>query len=215
MIFSGGFSPGVPVQPVFIRYQNELDTITWSWEGPGALKQLWLTLTQFAINCELEFLPVYNPSEFERENPRIFADNVQKFVSSWTSTPISDFQLGGRSFLESSQAKASPSYCSTSQTHEIEKSHRTTAHRLVRGARPDFFRVLSQHKRSSLDVRVYDAGLHLLRTDLKVKEKLKEAFKVFNSDNPTEHLETILYYWKGIQYSKLAYKSDTEELSSN
>ncbi|GIX91107.1 lysophosphatidylcholine acyltransferase 1 [Caerostris extrusa] len=231
----GGFSPGVPVQPVFIRYKNELDTITWSWEGPGALKQLWLTLTQFCINCELE------------ENPRIFADNVQKFVSSWTNTPISDFSLEDARFLKVAKQRHLPPTVALVKLMKLRKAigrqhidlseeldqlqERRNSFTQMQGdvehlalylglercpeALKDFFRVLSQHKRNSLDVRVYDAGLYLLRTDLKVKEKLKEAFKVFNSDNPTEHLETILYYWKGIQYSKLAYKSDTEELSSN
>lgn len=32
----GAFYPGVPVQPVCIRYPNKLDTVTWTWEGPGA-----------------------------------------------------------------------------------------------------------------------------------------------------------------------------------
>ncbi|XP_014668962.1 PREDICTED: lysophosphatidylcholine acyltransferase 2-like [Priapulus caudatus] len=29
----GAFYPGVPVQPVLIRYQNRLDTVTWTWDG--------------------------------------------------------------------------------------------------------------------------------------------------------------------------------------
>lgn len=32
----GAFYPGVPVQPVCIRYPNKLDTVTWTWEGPSA-----------------------------------------------------------------------------------------------------------------------------------------------------------------------------------
>lgn len=32
----GAFFPGVAVQPVCIRYPNEFDTVTWTWEGPSA-----------------------------------------------------------------------------------------------------------------------------------------------------------------------------------
>lgn len=32
----GAFYPGVPVQPVCIRYPNRLDTVSWTWQGPGA-----------------------------------------------------------------------------------------------------------------------------------------------------------------------------------
>ncbi|KAK1338882.1 hypothetical protein QTO34_019549 [Cnephaeus nilssonii] len=40
------FKPGVPVQPVLIRYPNSLDTTSWAWRGPGVLKVLWLTASQ-------------------------------------------------------------------------------------------------------------------------------------------------------------------------
>ena len=35
----GAFHPCVPVQPVIIRYDNNIDTITWTWEGIGAGKK--------------------------------------------------------------------------------------------------------------------------------------------------------------------------------
>uniref|UniRef100_A0AAY4ERJ5 Phospholipid/glycerol acyltransferase domain-containing protein n=1 Tax=Denticeps clupeoides TaxID=299321 RepID=A0AAY4ERJ5_9TELE len=50
----GAFIPAVPVQPVVIRYPNEMDTITWTWQGPGAFKILWLTLCQLHNEFEIE-----------------------------------------------------------------------------------------------------------------------------------------------------------------
>lgn len=32
----GAFKPGVPVQPVIIRYPNRLDCLTWTFDGPSA-----------------------------------------------------------------------------------------------------------------------------------------------------------------------------------
>lgn len=74
----GGFYPGVPVQPVCVRYPNKLDTITWTWDGPEAFKVLWYTLCQFHNYVEIEFLPVHVPNEDEVKDARLFAENVRR-----------------------------------------------------------------------------------------------------------------------------------------
>uniref|UniRef100_A0ABM5GA91 Lysophosphatidylcholine acyltransferase 1 n=1 Tax=Pogona vitticeps TaxID=103695 RepID=A0ABM5GA91_9SAUR len=87
----GAFIPGVPVQPVILRYPNKLDTITWTWQGPGALKILWLTLCQFHNFVEIEFLPVYIPSEEERRNPSLYANNVRRVMAKALGVSVTDY----------------------------------------------------------------------------------------------------------------------------
>ncbi|XP_052758939.1 lysophosphatidylcholine acyltransferase isoform X2 [Galleria mellonella] len=87
----GGFYPGVPVQPVIIRYPNAMDTVTWTWEGPGALKLLWLTLTQVHSSCEIEFLPVYYPNEMEKRDPKLYARNVRDVMAKALGVPVLDY----------------------------------------------------------------------------------------------------------------------------
>ncbi|XP_036081720.1 lysophosphatidylcholine acyltransferase 1 isoform X2 [Rousettus aegyptiacus] len=87
----GAFIPGVPVQPVVLRYPNQLDTITWTWQGPGALEILWLTLCQFHNRVEIEFLPVYRPSEEEKEDPALYANNVRRVMAEALGVPVTDY----------------------------------------------------------------------------------------------------------------------------
>ncbi|WAR13504.1 PCAT2-like protein [Mya arenaria] len=86
----GAFHPGVPVQPVCLRYPNRLDTVTWTWEGPGAYTLFWLTLCQFNTNLEIEFLPVYKPSAEEIADPKLFAKNVRDVVAKALDVPVTD-----------------------------------------------------------------------------------------------------------------------------
>ncbi|XP_039185241.1 lysophosphatidylcholine acyltransferase 1 isoform X2 [Crotalus tigris] len=87
----GAFIPGVPVQPVILRYPNKLDTITWTWQGPGALTILWLTLCQFHNFVEIEFLPVYIPSEEEKKNPSLYANNVRRLMAEALGISVTDY----------------------------------------------------------------------------------------------------------------------------
>ncbi|KAM9807414.1 lysophosphatidylcholine acyltransferase 1 isoform 1-T2 [Syngnathus typhle] len=89
----GAFIPAVPVQPVVMRYPNKLDTITWTWQGPGAFKILWLTLCQLHNVFEIEFLPIYTPSEEEKRNPALFAINVRHVMAKALEVPITDYSF--------------------------------------------------------------------------------------------------------------------------
>lgn len=89
----GAFIPAVPVQPVVIRYPNQLDTITWTWQGPGAFKILWLTLCQLHNEFEIEYLPIYTPSEEEKKNPALFAHNVRRLMAKALKVPVTDYSF--------------------------------------------------------------------------------------------------------------------------
>ncbi|XP_053805864.1 lysophosphatidylcholine acyltransferase 1 isoform X1 [Vidua chalybeata] len=67
------------------------DTITWTWQGPGAFEILWLTLCQFHNSVEIEFLPVYVPSEEERKNPVLYANNVRRVMAEALGVPVTDY----------------------------------------------------------------------------------------------------------------------------
>ncbi|KAK2720998.1 hypothetical protein QYM36_004773, partial [Artemia franciscana] len=89
----GAFYPGVAVQPVCIKYPNRLDTLSWTWDGPGAMKILWYTMTQFVTYAEIEFLPPYVPSEEEIRDPKIFAENVRLEMAKCLEVPVVNYSF--------------------------------------------------------------------------------------------------------------------------
>ncbi|XP_020284682.1 lysophosphatidylcholine acyltransferase isoform X1 [Pseudomyrmex gracilis] len=116
---SGAFYPGVPVQPVCIRYPNKLDTVTWTWEGPGALKLLWLTLTQLNSSCEIEFLPVYKPSEAEKLDPKLYANNVRRLMADALKIPVSDYTYDDCRIIRKAHQLHLPHASSIVKTHKL------------------------------------------------------------------------------------------------
>uniref|UniRef100_A0A3Q3XR49 Phospholipid/glycerol acyltransferase domain-containing protein n=1 Tax=Mola mola TaxID=94237 RepID=A0A3Q3XR49_MOLML len=90
---AGAFIPGLPVQPVVLRYPNELMM-------PSLLsfrfKILWLTLCQLHNAMEIEYLPIYTPSDEEKENPALFANNVRKLMAKALELPLIDLSFEDR-----------------------------------------------------------------------------------------------------------------------
>lgn len=78
----GAFYPCLPVQPVIARWNagDCLDTVTWSWEGPDAVKLFICALTRISTNLEITILPEYIPNNEEKANTRLFVENVSKLM---------------------------------------------------------------------------------------------------------------------------------------
>jgi len=85
----GAFIPGVPVQPVLLRFEG-WDTLTWTFDGTNIKILIFLTLCQFMIKMQVEYLPVYNPVETEQKNANLYAENVRKKMADSLGVPCSE-----------------------------------------------------------------------------------------------------------------------------
>ncbi|RVE60334.1 hypothetical protein OJAV_G00179880 [Oryzias javanicus] len=92
----GAFLAGVPVQPVLLHYPNRLDTVRWTYRGTTWMEGIWYTTSQLYTNVTVEFLPVYKPSEEEKKDPNLYADNVQKLMAWALGVPATDYVMEGR-----------------------------------------------------------------------------------------------------------------------
>ncbi|XP_021026250.1 lysophosphatidylcholine acyltransferase 2 isoform X1 [Mus caroli] len=86
----GAFIPGVPVQPVLLRYPNKLDTVTWTWQGYTFLQLCVLTFCQLFTKVEIEFMPVQAPSEEEKKDPVLFASRIRNLMAEALEIPVTD-----------------------------------------------------------------------------------------------------------------------------
>ncbi|XP_067117378.1 lysophospholipid acyltransferase LPCAT4 [Osmerus mordax] len=92
----GAFLAGVPVQPVLLRYPNRLDTTRWTYKGTSWIAALWYTTSQLYTNVTVEYMPVYTPSQEEKADPNLYADNVQKLMAKALDLPATDYVMEGR-----------------------------------------------------------------------------------------------------------------------
>uniref|UniRef100_A0A671W6K7 Lysophosphatidylcholine acyltransferase 2 n=1 Tax=Sparus aurata TaxID=8175 RepID=A0A671W6K7_SPAAU len=83
----GAFIPGVPVQPVIMRYPNKMDTVTWTWQG--------FIFFTFALpipsaRSVFQFLPPHVPTEEEKKTPSLFASRVRASMAHALGVPVTD-----------------------------------------------------------------------------------------------------------------------------
>jgi len=90
----GAFVPGVTVQPIILRYPcshyNPADT----GRHAGNVGLFWLML-QFANWIEVKELEPYSPTQAERDDPLLFARNVQSMMAAAAKVPTTDHSFVG------------------------------------------------------------------------------------------------------------------------
>lgn len=77
---TGAFVAGLPVQPVLLQYPQHTGNPALSWETVRALRHIHLTMSSFLHSAHIYELPMYFPSEEEKSDPRLYADNVRKYM---------------------------------------------------------------------------------------------------------------------------------------
>lgn len=85
---SGAFISGHPVKPVAIRYPP--GSFSPSWESIGGLYHMFRVFSQFSNACEVHWLPIHYPTDAEKKDPRLYAENVRTEIAAELNVPKVD-----------------------------------------------------------------------------------------------------------------------------
>ncbi|XP_042508002.1 lysophospholipid acyltransferase LPEAT1-like isoform X2 [Macadamia integrifolia] len=88
---TGAFLSKSPVLPVILRYPYR--RFSPAWDSITGVRHMILLLCQFVNHIEVTKLPVYYPSEQEKEDPKLYANNVRKLMASEGNLILSDIGL--------------------------------------------------------------------------------------------------------------------------
>ncbi|KAF8406397.1 hypothetical protein HHK36_008484 [Tetracentron sinense] len=88
---TGAFLSKVPVLPVILRYPYQ--RFSPAWDSISGLRHVILLLCQFVNYIEVTRLPVYYPSQQEKEDPKLYANNIRKLMASEGNLLLSDIGL--------------------------------------------------------------------------------------------------------------------------
>ena len=107
---AGAFAPGLPVQPMLVKYSSSsrFNTTNWVSEGPPFWVITWLTLCSLWTRIEVHILPTYHPNEEEKQDAALFAQNVRKHVSRLSSIPTTPFVYDDVYFLKMAKNERIP-----------------------------------------------------------------------------------------------------------
>ncbi|XP_063723676.1 lysophosphatidylcholine acyltransferase 1-like [Symsagittifera roscoffensis] len=173
---TGAFQPGVPVQPVVVRWPNYFDCVTWAFVGPSVYKLIWLQMCQPITFVEVEYLPVYIPSEEEKENPTLFANNVRQVMASALKIPVRNYSH--RDGVQFRRRFLASQHGWTTKFTILEKLAQKIG--LVPKMLEDVVKYLSQKQHSAdLISREYLEDLIGLEAETKSKMDVRESYEEF------------------------------------
>ncbi|XP_024973311.1 lysophospholipid acyltransferase LPEAT1 isoform X2 [Cynara cardunculus var. scolymus] len=76
---TGAFLAKAPVLPVILRYPYE--RFSPAWDSITGVRHVILLLCQFVNNMTVTRLPIYYPSQEEKDNPKLYAENVRRLMA--------------------------------------------------------------------------------------------------------------------------------------
>lgn len=209
----GAFYPGVPVQPVIIRYLDELDYISWTWMGPGSFSLLCVMMSRLYNKAEIEILPLYKPSEDEIADPFLYSRNVRDHMARVDNIPVTDHSFEDCRLMSAAKKLKLPMEAGIVEYYKISPMINMNCdgmiNQLIKFAKMDtaldgvidivefcdflnmppteevktIFRIYDINKDGYINFREYLLGQHLISKPFNSERNIQTAFELLDSDN--------------------------------
>eukprot|EP01012_Entosiphon_sulcatum_P066118 TRINITY_DN95205_c0_g1_i1.p1 TRINITY_DN95205_c0_g1~~TRINITY_DN95205_c0_g1_i1.p1 ORF type:complete len:521 (-),score=65.32 TRINITY_DN95205_c0_g1_i1:18-1559(-) len=209
---AGAFAPGVPVQPVCIRYIfHNLDL---SYVQGTTIPALMLrAMCEFYNSVEVTFLPVYIPNAAEKRDPLGFARNVRRRMATAMNIPITEHSYDDVLLQGEAQTKLHMPYNNVvvemgrlKQLFNLElgevkellrKFHEMDRNNDGQIAYDEFvcalglppssfseglFELMDENDTGRINFRQFVTGLSFISSKLTEDESLQAAFQIFDKD---------------------------------
>ncbi|KAE9586764.1 hypothetical protein Lal_00004820 [Lupinus albus] len=97
---TGGFLAQAPVLPVILKYPYQ--RFSPAWDTISGVRHVIFLLCQFVNYMEVTQLPVYYPSQQEKDDPKLYANNVRRLMASEGNLVLSDIGLAEKRIYHAS-----------------------------------------------------------------------------------------------------------------
>ncbi|KAG1664377.1 hypothetical protein FOA52_004710 [Chlamydomonas sp. UWO 241] len=91
---TGAFLAGVPLQPVIIKYHGTAFSPTW--DTINVFRQIWLLMCQPITHITCVELAVYHPSEEEKSDPALYAENMRQYMIKYSKLKPSEASFASK-----------------------------------------------------------------------------------------------------------------------
>jgi lysophosphatidylcholine acyltransferase/lyso-PAF acetyltransferase len=109
------------VKPVVVSYPAKNFSPTW--ESIGGLTHIFRVLTQIQNHVEVTWLPVYYPSEEEKKDPKLYANNVRKVLSKALQIPMVESSFADKVDYHVAIGHRKPVTTNAAPTNEVKKDN--------------------------------------------------------------------------------------------
>lgn len=209
---AGAFAPGLPVQPVVVRYPHTQLDPSWVADGIDAPMLIFRHFCNLNNEMVVEYLPPLFPTDKEKKNPQLYAERCRLVMARALNVPVTEHTFGDVALALEAQKLKMPRGVANVEFGRMEKLFRLDMREAKGYLRrfkslditgtgqvsynefleamdlPDtsfakeVFNIFDTKDRGVINFREFVAGLAFISRHPQFHDKVKEVFEALDTD---------------------------------